>query len=51
MTRCAAGPAPSPAEDGINLVAGTGSIAYGEFAGRAARAGGWGELFSDEASA
>jgi len=28
-----------------------GSIAYGEFAGRQARAGGWGELFSDEGSA
>jgi N-acetylglucosamine kinase-like BadF-type ATPase len=38
-------------DDGINLVAGTGSIAYGEFKGRAARAGGWGELFSDEGSA
>jgi N-acetylglucosamine kinase-like BadF-type ATPase len=38
-------------EDGINIVAGTGSIAYGEFGGRAARAGGWGELFSDEGSA
>jgi len=37
--------------DGINLVAGTGSIAYGEWAGRHARAGGWGELFSDEGSA
>jgi N-acetylglucosamine kinase-like BadF-type ATPase len=37
--------------DGINLVAGTGSIAYGEFAGHSARAGGWGELFSDEGSA
>ncbi len=37
--------------DGINVVAGTGSIAYGEFAGRTARAGGWGELFSDEGSA
>jgi N-acetylglucosamine kinase-like BadF-type ATPase len=37
--------------DGINLVAGTGSIAYGEWAGRQARAGGWGELFSDEGSA
>jgi len=37
--------------DGINIVAGTGSIAYGEFAGRRARAGGWGELFSDEGSA
>jgi N-acetylglucosamine kinase-like BadF-type ATPase len=37
--------------DGINIVAGTGSIAYGEFAGRSARAGGWGEMFSDEGSA
>ena len=37
--------------DGINLVAGTGSIGYGEYLGRAARAGGWGELFSDEGSA
>jgi N-acetylglucosamine kinase-like BadF-type ATPase len=36
--------------DGINIVAGTGSIAYGEYAGRSARAGGWGELFSDEGS-
>lgn len=37
--------------DGINVVASTGSIAYGEYAGRNARAGGWGELFSDEGSA
>jgi N-acetylglucosamine kinase-like BadF-type ATPase len=37
--------------DGINIVAGTGSIAYGEFQGRSARAGGWGELFGDEGSA
>ena len=37
-------------EEGINVVAGTGSMAYGEHAGRAARAGGWGELFSDEGS-
>jgi N-acetylglucosamine kinase-like BadF-type ATPase len=37
--------------DGINLVAGTGSIAYGEYAGRRARSGGFGELFSDEGSA
>jgi len=36
---------------GINIVAGTGSIAYGEYGGRSARAGGWGELFSDEGSA
>jgi N-acetylglucosamine kinase-like BadF-type ATPase len=37
--------------DGINVVAGTGSIAYGEFESRVARAGGWGELFGDEGSA
>jgi N-acetylglucosamine kinase-like BadF-type ATPase len=37
--------------DGINIVAGTGSIAYGEYAQRRARGGGWGELFSDEGSA
>lgn len=37
--------------DGINIVAGTGSIAYGEFRARRARAGGWGELFGDEGSA
>ena len=37
--------------DGINIVAGTGSIAYGEIASCSARAGGWGELFSDEGSA
>ncbi|MCP9222616.1 N-acetylglucosamine kinase [Erythrobacter sp. LQ02-29] len=37
--------------DGINIVAGTGSIAYGERAGKSARAGGWGEIFSDEGSA
>lgn len=36
--------------DGINVVSGTGSIAYGEFAGRRARVGGWGELFGDEGS-
>ncbi|MBW4330674.1 N-acetylglucosamine kinase [Stakelama sp. CBK3Z-3] len=37
--------------DGINLVAGTGSIGYGERQGRSARVGGWGEIFSDEGSA
>ncbi|MBW4040850.1 MAG: N-acetylglucosamine kinase [Acidobacteria bacterium] len=36
--------------DGINVVAGTGSIAYGEWQGRSARAGGWSELFGDEGS-
>jgi N-acetylglucosamine kinase-like BadF-type ATPase len=37
--------------DGINVVAGTGSICYGERHGTSARCGGWGELFSDEGSA
>lgn len=37
--------------DGINIVAGTGSIGYGQRRGAAARAGGWGEVFSDEGSA
>ena len=37
--------------DGISVIGGTGSMAYGEFAGARARAGGWGELFSDEGSA
>jgi N-acetylglucosamine kinase-like BadF-type ATPase len=37
--------------DGINIVAGTGSIGYGQRQGIAARAGGWGEAFSDEGSA
>jgi N-acetylglucosamine kinase-like BadF-type ATPase len=39
------------ASDGINVVAGTGSMTYGERAGRGSRAGGWGELFGDEGSA
>lgn len=38
-------------EDGINIVAGTGSIAYGERSGQSARCGGWGERFGDEGSA
>jgi N-acetylglucosamine kinase-like BadF-type ATPase len=38
-------------EDGITVVAGTGSIGYGERHGRSARAGGWGEVFGDEGSA
>jgi N-acetylglucosamine kinase-like BadF-type ATPase len=38
------------AQDGINVICGTGSMAYGEFKGRSARSGGWGELFSDEGS-
>ncbi|HEX4790215.1 MAG TPA: BadF/BadG/BcrA/BcrD ATPase family protein [Actinospica sp.] len=37
--------------DGVNVVAGTGSIAYGERDGLAHRAGGWSELFGDEGSA
>ncbi len=37
--------------DGIALIAGTGSIGYGVYEGRVARAGGWGELFGDEGSA
>jgi N-acetylglucosamine kinase-like BadF-type ATPase len=37
--------------DGIVIVAGTGSIAYGEHRGCTARAGGWGEVFGDEGSA
>lgn len=38
-------------EDGINIVAGTGSIGYGEREGLSARVGGWGEVFGDEGSA
>jgi N-acetylglucosamine kinase-like BadF-type ATPase len=38
-------------EDGINVVAGTGSMAYGERRGVGRRVGGWGELFGDEGSA
>lgn len=37
--------------DGINILSGTGSMTYGERAGRGARVGGWGELFGDEGSA
>lgn len=39
------------AEDGINIVSGTGSIGYGQRGTISARAGGWGEAFSDEGSA
>jgi len=38
-------------QDGINIVAGTGSIGYGERKGVAVRCGGWGEVFGDEGSA
>lgn len=37
-------------EDGINVIAGTGSMTYGERDGLGHRAGGWGELFGDEGS-
>lgn len=37
--------------DGINIVAGTGSIGYGERQGASGRVGGWGEIFGDEGSA
>lgn len=36
--------------DGISVVAGTGSIAYGRNGEAGARVGGWGELFGDEGS-
>ncbi|MFI9081932.1 N-acetylglucosamine kinase [Streptomyces sioyaensis] len=39
------------AVDGINVISGTGSMAYGERRGRGVRTGGWSELFSDEGSA
>ena len=38
-------------QDGINIVAGTGSIGYGQRQGLGMRGGGWGEAFSDEGSA
>ncbi len=38
-------------EDGIHVVAGTGSIAYAKNRGRDARCGGWGSLIGDEGSA
>lgn len=37
--------------DGINVISGTGSMAYGVLRERQARTGGWGELFGDEGSA
>ena len=39
------------AQPRTNIVAGIGSICYGERNGAIARCGGWGELFSDEGSA
>lgn len=38
-------------QDGINLIAGTGSIGFGRYGDRTARCGGWGEVFGDEGSA
>ena len=38
------------AADGINVVSGTGSMAYGERNGVGVRTGGWGEAFGDEGS-
>ena len=37
--------------DGINVIAGTGSMVYGERDGAGHRVGGWSELFGDEGSA
>ncbi|MFI7386221.1 N-acetylglucosamine kinase [Streptomyces sp. NPDC049813] len=37
--------------DGVNVISGTGSMAYGVLRGGQARTGGWGELFGDEGSA
>ncbi|MDW5377526.1 BadF/BadG/BcrA/BcrD ATPase family protein [Halomonas sp. HP20-15] len=39
------------AKDGINVIAGTGSMTYGENGGHGFRCGGWGEIFGDEGSA
>jgi len=37
-------------EDGIITIAGTGSVSYGLFKGKKARAGGWGHILGDEGS-
>ncbi|MFZ7089312.1 N-acetylglucosamine kinase [Curtobacterium sp. RRHDQ10] len=37
--------------DGVNVIAGTGSMAYGERDGLTSRVGGWSEVFGDEGSA
>lgn len=39
------------ARDGINVIAGTGSMSYGVREGQSGRIGGWGEIFGDEGSA
>lgn len=36
--------------DGVNVICGTGSMTYGQRAGRGLRVGGWGEVFGDEGS-
>ncbi len=36
-------------DEGVGVVCGTGSIAYGRYRGRTVRAGGWGYLLGDEA--
>lgn len=41
----------SGCEDGIHIVAGTGSIGYGEKGSTNGRVGGWSEIFGDEGSA
>jgi N-acetylglucosamine kinase-like BadF-type ATPase len=38
-------------QDGINVIAGTGSIGFGRYNGKTSRCGGWGEIFGDEGSA
>lgn len=35
-------------DDGVSLICGTGSAGWGRYAGRSARAGGWGYLLGDE---
>lgn len=37
-------------DEGVALISGTGSVAWGRYAGRTARAGGWGYLLGDEGS-
>ncbi|MCM6774161.1 ATPase [Nocardia sp. CDC159] len=37
-------------DDGVALISGTGSVAWGRYAGRSVRAGGWGYLLGDQGS-
>ncbi len=37
-------------DDGIIIISGTGSVGYGIFKGRSAKAGGWGHIIGDEGS-